>query len=295
MRLKKTLSYLFRLLGKKIPDKVYIKILFYIDNGVVLNLKNPTTFQEKIQWLKLYYKNPIYTLMVDKLEVKEYIARQIGSQYVIPTIGVWNNFDEINFDSLPDKFVLKTTHAGGSLGVVICRNKYLLNKQIARKRLTKSLKSDVSKIYREWPYKDVNRKIFAESLLDVPGEQDLIDYKIFCFNGEPKYIQVIKDRNTNETIDFFDTAWVHQPFTGLTKNILQSKTTINKPQNLETMLKIAKNLAKETIFVRVDLYNTHNRIYFGELTFYPAAGSGTFTPKEWNYSLGELIKLPART
>lgn len=274
-----------------LPDKIYIKIVFRLEMGYPLNLKNPRTFQEKMQWLKLYNRKPEYTKMVDKAAVKDFVARTIGSEYIIPTLGIWNKFDDIDFRMLPDKFVLKTTHSGGGGGVIICRDKDTFNINEAKKTLEGSLKCDLYNQFREWPYKDVPRMIIAERLLEIPNKDDLTDYKIYCFNGEPYYIQVIQDRNTSETIDFFDLNWNHQEFCGLNENISQSKNPISRPSKLKDMITIARKLSKGTVFIRVDLYFIEDKIYFGELTFYPAAGMGSFRPNIWNLRMGNLIKL----
>lgn len=271
-------------------DEMYLKIVYRLKMGKPLNLKAPQTFQEKIQWLKLYNRRPEYTTMVDKFAVKDYVSRIIGSEYIIPTFGVWDKFSDIDFDKLPNKFVLKTTHGGGSCGVIVCRDKSEFDKDKARRLLEASLNSDIYLALREWPYKDVPRRIIAEQLLEIPDSNDLSDYKIFCFNGEPKYIQVIQDRHAKETIDFYDTAWKHQEFIGLNKSAVPGKL-LPKPDNLAEMLDAARQLARNTVFLRVDLYRVDNRIYFGETTFYPASGFGSFTPEEWNNKLGDLLLL----
>lgn len=283
--------FLLKIMGTWLSDGTYLKLKFYLTTGYPLNLKNPKTFQEKIQWLKLNDRNPYYTDLVDKYAVKKIVADSIGKEYVIPNLGVWNNFEEIDFKSLPEKFVLKTTHGGGSLGVVICNDKQSFDYTAAKKKLQKSLNQSIYKYMREWPYKNVPRRIIAETFIDIPLKNDLTDYKIFCFNGKPQYIQVIQDRNSEETIDFFDTNWKHQPFVGLTNNCRNAKTIPEMPKNLRKMLEIAEQLAKNTKFVRVDLYNIEGKIYFGELTFYPASGFGKITPSTWDRTLGDLLTL----
>lgn len=280
--------------GTWLPDKQFLKIKFWLSLGYKLNIKNPKTFQEKIQWLKLYNRMPEYTKMVDKYAVKDYVAGIIGKEYIIPTLGVWESTEEIDFHELPNQFVLKTTHAGGGGGVIVCRDKSMLDIESAKQKLDKSLKSDIYKYYREWPYKNVPRRIIAEQLLEIPDKKDLIDYKIYCFNGKPVYIQVIQDRNTKETIDFFDTEWNHQEFLGLLNErseISYEATVPTEPDNLDEMLIVAEKLAKDTTFVRVDLYNIDSKVYFGELTFYPASCFGKFTPAEWPSKHRDLIQL----
>ena len=278
-----------------LPDMLYLRMRYYLENGQKLHLSNAITFQEKIQWLKINRRKPEFTTMVDKYAVKAYVASKIGSEYIIPTLGVWNSFDEIDFNRLPYSFVLKTTHGGGNGGVVICRTKKTFNKDEARKKINASLKECIYDSLREWPYKNVPHRIIAEELITDSAKQDLTDYKVFCFNGEPRYIQVIQDRNTKETIDFFDTEWNHQEFYGLNPvsgpEIKPSTCKIARPYNLSKMLEIAEILSKGTDFLRVDLYNVNGHIYFGELTFFPASGFGTFTPAEWNVRLGNMMKI----
>lgn len=267
--------------------------------GKCLDLKNPKTYTEKLQWLKLYNRKPEYTTMVDKYEVKEYVAGIIGEEYIIPTLGVWDKPEQIEWDKLPDQFVLKTTHGGGGSGIVICRDKTTFDKKKAIDKLNQSLKSDIYHTLREWPYKNVRKRIIAEKYMEdfgIAGKEDLVDYKFFCFGGEPKYIQVIQDRRSNETIDFFDLEWNHQEFVGLNPTggpMFGSAAVMPaKPNNLDTMIRIARELAKDIDFARVDLYEINGREYFGEITFYPASGFGNFTPDNWNDKLGAMLNLP---
>lgn len=283
-----------------IPDKTYLKWMFRLKMGKRLDLNNPQTFSEKLQWLKLNNRKPEYTQMVDKYEAKKYVANLIGEEYIIPTLGVWDKFDDIDFDLLPDKFVLKTTHGGGNTGVVICKDKYTFDKKKAKSRLESSLKSDIYKSLREWPYKAVEKRIIAEVLIEPKDGGDLPDYKFFCFNGEPKYCQVIRDRNTNETIDFYDMEWNHMPFIGLVPVVKNGKisvtengkTSVAKPSHLDNMIAVCKKLAKNIPFSRIDLYVVEDREFFGEITFYPMSGMGGFNPGEWDYKFGEWINLP---
>lgn len=272
-------------------DSVFLRIRYKLETGNTLHLKNPERFTEKIQWLKLHNRKEIYTRFVDKYLVKEYVSNKIGQEYIIPLLGVWDNPDEINFEKLPDKFVLKTTHGGGNGGVIICNNKKIFDTVQAQNKLHNALKSKIYPEFREWPYKHVKPRIIAETLLELDNIKDLTDYKIFCFNGSPKYIQVIQDRSTNETIDFFDVEWNHMPFYGLNPKCKNSNYSIKKPVNLEKMIDIARTLSENIPFLRVDLYNLNGRIYFGELTFFPGSGFGKFTPDQWDYKLGELIQL----
>lgn len=276
-----------------IPDKLYIKIIYRLKNSYALNLKDPKTFNEKLQWLKLYNRRPEYTMMVDKYAVKGYVASLIGEQYIIPTFGVWDKFDEIDFDILPDSFVLKTTNGGGTSGVVICNDKSTLDIAAARRKLNKSLKSSIYARFKEWPYKNVKPRIIAEQYLQEQNRKDLTDYKFYCFDGQAKFCQVIKNRTSHETIDFFDRNWHHQSFIGLNPKAVHSPNEILKPDKLDEMINIADVLSVNIPFVRVDLYNVNGKIYFGEMTFFPASGFGLFSPNVWDSILGKYIELPA--
>lgn len=283
--------------GQWLPESVYLRIMFRLRIGHKLHLRNPKTFNEKMQWLKLYNRRPEYTMMVDKYAVKEYVAGIIGDEYIIPTLGVWEKPEDIDFDSLPNQFVLKTTHGGGSVGVVICKDKSSFDCQKAISRLKYSMKQDVYKYQKEWPYKNVKKRIIAEQYIEPrPNVKDLPDYKWFCFNGEPKYCQVIQDRNAIETIDFFDTEWVHQDFCGLNPvfgpQVGTAMVRPECPQNLLTHIKIAQELSKGLPFSRIDLYETGEKTYFGELTFFPESGMGVYTPDNYNEILGKLLVLP---
>ncbi len=284
-------------LGFLFSDKTYLKLRYRFQMGEWPNLDNPTLFTEKIQWLKLHNRHPQYSIMVDKYTAKDYVASRIGNEYVIPTLGLWNSPEEIDWDKLPNQFVLKTTHGGGNGGVVICRDKNSFNKKKAIRKLAENQQSDIYNSFREWPYKDVKPRILAESLLQSPNAAsgDLSDYKFFCFDGEPRFCQVIRDRNTHETIDFYDMEWNHQEVSGLhpseTHVIPQGITPVPRPQGLSKMIETCRILSKDISFLRVDLYNVDGCIYFGEMTFFPASGIGVFHPKEWNLKLGELLKI----
>lgn len=281
-------------IGSIIPDHLYLKWLFRLKMGKRLNLDNPQTFCEKLQWLKLYNRKPEYTQMVDKYEAKKYVANIIGEEYIIPTLGVWDKFEDIDFDKLPNQFVLKTSHGGGNTGVIICKDKASFDKAMAKQKLERSLKSDIYKSLKEWPYKNVKKRIIAEEYIEVRGQQDLPDYKFFCFNGEPKYCQVIRNRNTKETIDFYDMEWSHMPFVGLNPIAKNGENPIDKPLDFSKVLTICNKLANNIPFSRIDLYITNGRIFFGEITFFPAGGIGRFVPEEWDYTLGCLIHLPIK-
>lgn len=273
-----------------LPDKLYLQILFFLHFGRFINLKNPKTFSEKLQWLKLYNRRPEYTQMVDKYAVKQYVADKIGTEHIIPTIDVWNRPEDIDFDKLPNSFVLKTTHSGGSSGVVICKDKSKLNIKKAIKKLKKSLKTDLSKSKKEWPYRNVPRKIIAEKYMeDEYGE--LRDYKFYCFNGEVKFIKVDYHRFSEHRRKIYDTQWNLLPLIYVCPN---NNDDLIMPKNFEQMLDIAKTLSKNIPHLRVDLYNINGKIYFGELTFFPTSGYRYLIPNEWNYKFGDWLKLPSQ-
>ena len=278
-----------------LPDAPYLKLLYRFKMGHRLDLKSPKTFTEKIQWLKLYNRKPEYTTMVDKYAVKQYVANIIGEEYIIPTLGVWDKPEDVDWENLPNQFVLKTTHGGGGGGVVICKDKKIFDKNAAIDKLNESLSSDIYRGLREWPYKNVPKRIIAEKFMapeKSSAPKDLPDYKFFCFNGEPKYCQVIRDRHTKETIDFYDMDWNHMLFVGLNPVARNGLTPVARPGNLDEMKDICRKLADSKSFVRVDLYVVDDKSYFGELTLYPASGMGVFTPEEWNSKLGDLLTLP---
>lgn len=283
--------------GTWLPDVMYLKILYRLKMGYDLDLKTPRTFTEKLQWLKVYDYKPEYTKMVDKLAAKDYVASRIGEEYIIPTLGVWDRVEDIDWDSLPDQFVLKTTHGGGGGGVVVCSDKKQFDKAKAIKKLQTSMHSNAGKTYRERPYLNVPRKIIAEKFMverkakENAKISDLPDYKFFCFNGEPYYCQVIRDRHTKETIDFYDMEWNHMPFVGLNPVARNGVEPVVKPLHLEVMKDICRKLSKDMKFARIDLYVIDDKIYFGEITLYPASGIGIFNPNKWNIELGNLISL----
>lgn len=283
--------YLAKLLLKFtfcLSDKQYLKALFMYRFGYSLDLKNPKTFCEKLQWLKLYDRKPEYARMVDKYEVKKYVADKIGNEYIIPTLGVWDAPEDIEWEELPNQFVLKTTHGGGGNGVIVCKDKTKLDIKAVCKQLHKSLSSDLYKTFREWPYKNVSKRIIAESFLASPSGE-LEDYKFFCFDGEPKFLYI--SDSTNHELVFLNTDWTEAEFG---RSDYKPLTNIPpKPDNLDEMLDIARKLSNGKAHVRVDLYNVNKHIYFGELTFYTGAGFIPFTPKEYDKVLGEMLKLPS--
>ena len=279
---------LLRKWGWWLSDKTYTKLMFRAQMGYKLNLKNPQTFSEKIQWLKLYNRKPEYTIMVDKYAVKDYVAKIIGDKYVIPTLGVWERPEDIDWDALPYQFVLKTTHGGGNTGVVICKDKTAFDRQKAIEKLNKSLKQDIYRILREWPYKDVPRRIIAEKYIDpAPNVEDFTEYRWYCFAGKPKFCQVIQDRHSHEAIVFFDTEWNHQELVGFRPSAIEPI----KPKNLEMQIRIAQELSKDIPISRIDLYETDENSYFGKITCYPASGFSVSHPDQYNEILGQMINM----
>lgn len=274
-----------------ISDTFFLKLKWERIMGYPLNLSNPQTFNEKLQWLKLYNRKPEFTQMVDKIEAKKFVAGIIGEEYIIPTIAIYNRVEDIDFDSLPNQFVLKCTHDSG--GIVICKDKAKLDKNAALIKLRKGLKTNFYYLNREWPYKNVKPRIIAEKYM-TDNDGELKDYKFFCFDGEPRMMFVASDRfNPNEEtkFDFFDMDYIHQPFTNGHPN---AKTKPNKPQGFEEMKHLARNLSKGIPQVRIDFYEIDGIIYFGEITFFHWSGFVKFEPKEWDYKLGEMIELPTQ-
>lgn len=275
--------------GKKLPDALYLRFRYYEIFGKKLNLNNPQTFNEKLQWLKLYNRKPEHTTMVDKIEAKKWVADKIGKEYIIPTLGVWERAEEINFDSLPDKFVLKTNHDSGA--VVICKDKSKLNIEKVRKKLARSLQRDYYILGREWPYKNVKRKILAEKYMVDESGYELKDFKIFCFDGKPEFIQVDFDRfaESGHKRNLYSTDWCLLDF----QYGYPSDPThrIEKPSNLEEMLKCASVLSEGQPFLRVDFYSINGISKFGETTFFPECGLGKFNPSNIDEKYGEKLKV----
>ena len=284
-------SLVLNQIGRFVSDEQFVKWSYYLKFRKRLNLSNPQTYNEKLQWLKLYDRHEEYTQMVDKYEAKKYVASVIGEEYIIPTLGVYDSFDEINFDELPNQFVLKCTHNSG--GIVICKDKQNLDIKKSRKLMNKWMKKNPFWSNREYPYKHVKPRIIAEQYMEDESGYELKDYKFFCFDGDVKYIFVATDRGKEyeETkFDFFDMDWNHLPFTNGHPN---NPEPIKKPENFEKMKALAHELSKGMPHVRVDLYNICGSIYFGELTFFHWSGMTPFVPEEWDYKFGECIKLPA--
>lgn len=283
--------YLLRKLAFLFPDKLYLELMFRLNMGYWMDFDNPRTFNEKLQWLKLYNRRPEYTQMVDKYAVKEYVASIIGEEHIIPILGVWDSVDDIDFDKLPNQFVLKTTHGGGGGGVVICKDKSQFDVIQCKIQLQQSLNSCIYKNLREWPYKDVPRRIIAEQYMVDESGYELKDYKFFCFNGQVKMIKVDFNRQTSHRANYYNNNFEILHF-GEEAFLPNYEIVHQPPHNFEEMVRIAQWLSANIPFGRVDLYNVSGKIYFGEITFYPASGFGAFTDANWDYTLGSWITLP---
>ncbi len=270
-----------------LPDKLYLKWKYKLLIGKKLDLKNPKLLSEKLQWLKLYNRNPEYTKMVDKYEVRNYIENKIGKQYLIPLVGVYDKFDDIDFDKLPNKFVIKCTHDSG--GLVICKDKNTLNMKAAKKKINKFMKRNYYKVHREWPYKNVKPRIVIEKYIENKDKSDLLEYNIFCFNGIPKLVSVCYgDKEKNRFNDFYDSD-----FNKLDLKCIYnaSNVILDKPKQFDKMKEIASILSKDIPHLRVDFYLCNNKIYLGELTFFHFAGFTKFEPKNYEITLGDYLKL----
>lgn len=274
-----------------LPDKMYLSLRYRCKMGRWINWKDPKTFTEKLQWLKVNDYKPEYTKMVDKLAAKDYVAQRIGEQYIIPTLGVWDNVEDIDWDSLPNQFVLKTTHGGGGCGVVVCKDKGSFDKEKAIEKLRISMQTNAGKSYREKAYLNVPRKIIAEKFM---AEQrcvspDLIDYKFYCFNGVPKLIMVANGRSTgNKRFGYYDTEW---NTVDISWGAPKPDVEFSKPDNLNEMLEIASKLSSDLVHARIDLYNIDSHVYFGEITFYDGSGLEKINPQSYDEYLGSLMKL----
>lgn len=274
------------------PDAAYLRLRYYQVFHKRLNLKTPKTFNEKLQWLKLHDRNPEYTRMVDKYEAKKYVAERIGEEFIIPTLGVWDRFEDIDFDALPEQFVLKCTHDSG--GVVICKDKAALDWDAARRKINACLKENYYWDYREWPYKNVRPRILAEKYMadDLSTCDELSDYKVLCFHGEPRLIEIHRGRfSGHHTQDFYDTDWkktdFQQPDDPLSDEVME------KPVFAEEMFRLSRILAAGIPHIRVDWYYTGGKLYFGELTFYDGSGFSPFIDNQ-DEILGNWLALPDR-
>lgn len=277
---------------RKTPADEFLKKEYRFYMGKELDLENPKLYTEKLQWLKLYDCRPEYSIMVDKYAVKQYVAERIGEEYVIPLLGVWESIEDIDFASLPDRFVLKTTHDSG--GLVICKDKSRLDIQVARKKLSYFLNRRYYDYNREWPYKNVKPRIIAEEYMEDSAYKELRDYKFFTFGGVPKVLYIAQGRGKGEptVADFFDMKFNHLPFT---IDHDMARIPPQKPENFELMQKLAEKLSEGTPQLRVDFYEVDGKVYFGEMTFFHCSGFAPFHPEEWDRMFGDWVTLPQKT
>ena len=287
----KILRKIYSKLSVLMSDKIFIKIKFRYIFGYNLDLNNPKSFNEKLQWLKLYDRKQNYTKMCDKCEVRNYIKGIIGEEYFVPIIGVYNSFDEIDLEGLPDQFVLKPNHTSGD--VYICKSKQDINKLQLKAQVNEWLHRNYYLLHREWQYKNIKRKIICEKYIKDESEAGLKDYKFMCFNGKAKLCYVCFNRfaATGLNVSVYNLDWTHMPY-GVLK--YDTDAILPKPQNFEKMILLAEKLSKDIPFLRVDFYEAGNQLYFGELTFYPGAGFERFTSESIDYLLGSWINLPEK-
>ena len=280
---------LFRKLSRLIPDRIYLQIVYFRHFKKFIDFDNPKTFNEKIQWLKLNYRKEEYTNLVDKYRVKQYITKLIGEEYVIPTLGVWKNVDDIDFKSLPEKFVLKCNNDSG--GIVICKNKKDFDEVKAKSFLKERLKNNGYWYGREWPYKNAKPCIIAEKYMEDSISKDLKDYKFFCFNGSMEFFDIDIDRFIEHRSNYYDRNGNFLPF-GKTYCPPDYTKKIEMPKNLDKMIELAETISHNTVLSRIDFYEIDGQVYFGEITFYPGSGFSPFTDEKWDYKLGDMIDLP---
>lgn len=269
-------------------DELYLKLLFPLKTGYRLNLNNPRTYNEKLQWLKVYYRKPVMTQMVDKFAAKDFARNIIGDKYIVDNYGVWDSFQEINFDKLPEQFVLKTTHDQG--GVIIVSDKQNLDKIAAKKILDSHLKKKHYYLTREWPYKNVKPKIMAEALLTNEKVGDLWDYKFYCFHGEPRLMYISHGRQSDtQYLDFFDMEFSRLDISR--PGFSQSDIDHTIPETWDLMKELARKLSNGFPHLRVDFYCFEGKVYVGELTFFQGGGMMPFEPVSWDDTLGDWIDL----
>lgn len=280
---------LFRKLSRLIPDRIYLQIVYFRHFKKFIDFDNPKTFNEKIQWLKLNYRKEEYTNLVDKYRVKQYITKLIGEEYVIPTLGVWKNVDDIDFKSLPEKFVLKCNNDSG--GIVICKNKKDFDEVKAKSFLKERLKNNGYWYGREWPYKNVKPCIIAEKYMEDSISKDLKDYKFFCFNGSMEFFYIDIDRFIEHRANYYDRNGNFLPF-GKKYCPPDYTKKIEMPKNLDKMIELAETISHNIVLSRIDFYEIDGQVYFGEITFYPGSGFSPFTDEKWDYKLGDMIDLP---
>lgn len=275
----------------RVPGEAFLRRRYRYEMGREPDLENPVTYTEKLQWLKLYDHRPEYTRMVDKYEVKQYVADKIGPEYVIPLLGVWDRVEDIDFDALPERFVLKTTHDSG--GIVVCKDKSKLDIPAAKRKLRHFLGRDYYDYNREWPYKNVKPRIIAESYMEDSRSGELRDYKFFTFGGEPKVLYIAQGRGRGEptVADFFDMDFNHLDFT---IDHDMARVPPEKPEKFEEMKGLAAILSQGTPQLRVDFYEVDGRVYFGEMTFFHCSGLAPFHPESWDRTFGDWVKLPPK-
>ena len=284
-RFKRKICHTF---GHWMPDRLYLEWLYEVRMGTKLHLDHPETFNEKLNWLKLYDRRDEYTRMADKYEVRQYIAEQIGEEYLIPLLGVWESAEAIDVDSLPEQFVLRCTHDSAS--VIICRDKSTFDWDVAKEKLSKSLGINYFYPSREWPYKNIKPRIIAEQYMVDESGTELKDYKIYNFDGRPELIQVDFGRFVHHERNLYDLDWNY-----IDEQIEYPKNpqvSIERPEHLELMLELAAKLSKGIPSVRTDFYSINGRVYFGEITFYQEAGFAHFSSETYDRYLGSLIRLP---
>ena len=282
---------LLRRILQLLPDKLYLQMLYFKHFHRLIDFKNPVSFNEKIQWLKIHDRNPLYTTIVDKLKMKEYLIEVLGKDYTVPTLAVWDSPEEIDFDALPNQFVLKWNHDSGS--IVICKDKSTFDVNKALKKLQHGAKYNGFWYGREWPYKDVPPKVFAEPYMEDEETRELRDYKLFAFNGEVKLLLVASDRQTpgeDTKFDFFDMDLNHLDIVNQHAN---APVTPNPPKSFSLMKHLAERISKGFIHLRVDFYEVNGRVYIGELTLYHGSGLMSFSPNHWYKTLGDWINLPS--
>ena len=270
---------------KIFDDITYIRLVYFFTYYKFINLKKPKTFNEKLNWLKLYNRHDVYTTMADKYNVKKYVEAIIGSEYIVKNYGVYKNWDEINFSELPSRFVVKCTHDSG--GAFVCKDKLHFDMNMVKETINRNLKKNYYWWYREWPYKNIEPQIIIDEYLENGASECLQDYKFLCFNGEPKYMYItIKGEQIYE--NYYDMNY--NPIYidhGFPRNCVE----FNKPSNFELMKELARKLSQGVPFVRVDFFDVKGKVYFGEFTFYDFGGMRPYKGN-WDEKLGELLILP---
>ena len=284
--MKKILRKFLRIL----PDKLFLQLYFFKNMKRFINFRSPKTFNEKIQWMKVYDRNPLYTFIADKYEVRSYVAKLLGGQYLIPQYGLFGDFSQIDFDKLPDQFVIKCTHDSGS--VVVCRDKATLDREKARAKIEAGLRRNAYNYAREWQYKNIPPRIIVEKYLEQENGEKIIDYKFFCFNGEPRFFYVSQGLEDHSTarISFYDLDGNRMPFD---RTDYKPFETDKLPCRMDDMIRLARKAAGEipSPFIRVDFYEIGGEIYFSEFTLHPCSGVMPLNPKEWDLKLGEWLQV----